>query len=138
MMRENNDDGVEAFEYDGVDIESIEVHWQHPRTELENPVLLVWPHPARDKWAAEVEGDTAWVVCHTTLYEDSDGDIESHARQVNPNDAIPSCVAEALLQYDSEYGPVENVVNPYTDEYDTGNQQGASNRSTGDASLSKQ
>lgn len=108
---------VPSFEYDDIDAEQIEVHWQHPRTELENAVLLVWPNPMRDKWAAEVDDDgVAWVVCHTTLYETDDGEIEKRARTVDPNEAIPACVAYALLAYDGEYGPVETVVNPWTDE----------------------
>lgn len=107
---------MNSFEYTDVDPDEVEVHWQHPRTEIENPVLLVWPNPVRDKWAAEIDDGVAWVVCHTTLYEDGDGEIQKVSRKVNPNEPIPWCVAEALLRYDSEYGPVEEVANPYTDE----------------------
>lgn len=107
---------MKSFEYTDLDPDEVEVHWQHPRTEIENPVLLVWPNPVRDKWAAEIDDGVAWVVCHTTLYEDSDGEIEKVSRKVNPNEPIPWCVAEALLRYDSNYGPVETVANPYTDE----------------------
>lgn len=106
---------MNSFEYD-IDPDQIEIHWQHPRTEIENPVLLVWPNPVRDKWAAEVDDGVAWVVCHTTLYEDNEGEIQKVSRKVNPNEPIPWCVAEALLGYDSEYGPVEKVANPRTEE----------------------
>jgi len=106
---------MNSFEYD-IDPDQIEIHWQHPRTEIENPVLLVWPNPVRDKWAAEVDDGVAWVVCHTTLYEDNEGEIQKVSRKVNPNEPIPWCVAEALLGYDSEYGPVEEVANPHTEE----------------------
>jgi len=111
-MSENDTDRAESFEYD-IDPAQIEIHWQHPRTEIENPVLLVWPNPVRDKWAAEVDDGVAWVVCHITLYEDNEGEIQKVSRKVNPNEPIPRCVAEALLGYDSEYGPVETVANPY-------------------------
>jgi hypothetical protein len=106
---------MNSFEYD-VDPDEIEVHWQPPRTEIENPVLLVWPGMLRDRWAAEVDDGVAWVVCHTTLYEDNEGEIQKVSRKVNPNEPIPWCVAEALLGYDSEYGPVEEVANPHTEE----------------------
>lgn len=106
---------VESFEYD-LDPDDIDIHWQHPRMEIENPVLLVWPHPVRDKWAAEVDDGVAWVACHTTLYEDSDGEIQKVSRMVNPNEPIPWCVAEALCRYDGEYGPVEEVANPHIEE----------------------
>lgn len=106
---------MNSFEYD-IDPDQIEIHWQHPRTEIENPVLLVWPNPVRDKWAAEVDDGVAWVVCHTTLYEDNEGEIQKVSRKVNPNEPIPWCVAEALLGYDSEYGPVEEVANPHTEQ----------------------
>lgn len=104
---------MQSFEYD-ISPEEIDVHWQHPRTAIENPVLLVWPNPLRDEWAAEIDDRAAWVVCHTTLYEQDDGSIEKTSRKVNPNEPIPWCVAEALRQYDGEYGPVKRVVNPTT------------------------
>jgi hypothetical protein len=108
--------GAPSFEYDDLNPEQIDVHWQHPRTEVENPVLLVWPNPVRDKWAAEVDDGVAWVVCHTTLFETDDGEIKKRGRTVNPNEPIPSCVAAALLAYDGEYSPVETVVNPWTED----------------------
>lgn len=115
MSREGQTSRVDSYEY-GIDPDEIDVHWQHPRTEIENPVLLVWPHPVRDQWAAEVDDGTAWVVCHMTLYEDSNDEVQKVARKVNPNEPIPWCVAEALLRYDGEYGPVESVANPHTEE----------------------
>lgn len=106
---------MKGFSYDMVP-DDIEVHWQHPRTGVEHPVLLVWPMPVRDRWAAVVDDGVAWVVSHTTLYEDADGEIEKIARYVNPNEPIPWCVAEALRRYDGNYGPVETVANPDTGE----------------------
>ena len=103
----------------------VEVHWQHPRHELEKPVLLVWPNPLRDEWAAEVVADgLAAVVCHMQLYEVEDFDpeeddeterVQKYARPVFHDDPIPGYVAEALLAYDGEYGPIDEVVNPYDD-----------------------
>lgn len=106
--------------------EQIEVHWQHPRHELERPVLLVWPNPLRENWAAEVLDDnTATVVCREVLYrEDTDdeadgrGEIQKRSEPVQPHDEIPQYVETALLDYDSEYGPIDSVMNPVntTDE----------------------
>jgi len=105
---------VESFEYD-ISPDEVKIHWQHPRMEVEHPVLLVWPNPLRDKWAAEIDDGTAWVVCHTTLYEDDEGDVDKISRRVNPNEPVPHVVAEALLQYEGNYGPVEAVANPYAE-----------------------
>jgi len=105
---------IKPIRYADVDVGDIEVHWQHPRHGLEDPVLLVWPAPVRDKWAANLSDGTAWVVCHETLYDDPQtGEVEKLSRAVNPNDPIPRCVVTALYEYDSEYGPVETVANPY-------------------------
>lgn len=99
--------------------DQIEVHWQHPRTKIENPVLLIWPNPTREEWAAEkVDVDTAVVVCRTVLYRDNDDEIQKHAERVDPLDEIPAYIEEALLNYDSNYGPVDHVVNP-VNESDT-------------------
>lgn len=96
------------------DPDDVEIHWQHPRHALESPVLLVWPGGLRDKWAAEVNDDgVAWVVSHTTLYKTDGGDVESVARSISPNEAIPEYVALTLLNYDGKYGPVEKVANDY-------------------------
>jgi hypothetical protein len=98
-------------------VESIEVHWQHPRHQLENPVLLVMPHPTREQWAVEVLDDqSAVVVCRRVLWKDSDGEIRKHAERVDPLDEIPGYIEEALLNYDLNYGPVEDIVNPVNDE----------------------
>ncbi|APX98643.1 hypothetical protein [Natronorubrum daqingense] len=120
-------DGSEQFE--SVDQDQIEVHWQHPRTELELPLLLVWPSPVVDEWAAVVENGVATVVCHEWLVEieiggdtnvdgDRETEIQKRAEEWGEDEAIPGYVAEALLEYDSEYGPVHTVANPYTLESD--------------------
>lgn len=104
-----------------VDPDSIEVHWQHPRTELEAPLLLVWPHPVRDEWAATVDNGVATVVCHEWLVEvdsddpDEDTEVQKRAQEWGADEEIPTCVAEALLDYDDSmnYGPVHTVTNPY-------------------------
>lgn len=94
--------------------DQIEVHWQHPRHELENPVLLVWPNQLRDEWAAEVRAEgVAGVVCHMQLYETDDDEIKKLAKSVGPDEHIPEYVAKALLDYDGKYGPIDEVVNPY-------------------------
>lgn len=96
----------------------IEVHWQHPRTELELPLILVWPSPAIDEWAATIENGTATVVCHEWLVDVAEGDemeIEKRSEEWGADEKIPAYVAEALLRYDSEYGPVERVANPHPD-----------------------
>jgi hypothetical protein len=99
------------------EVESIEVHWQHPRHELENPVLLVMPHPTREQWAAEIlDDETAVVVCRRVLWKDSDGEIQNYAEEVGPLDEIPGYIEEALLDYDLNYGPVDEVVNPVNEE----------------------
>ena len=99
--------------------EQVEIHWQHPRHEAENPVLLVWPNPLRENWAAEIlEKNRAVVVCRTVLWEDNDGEIQKYAEAVDALDEIPAYVEEALLEYDSNYGPVDHVVNQ-TRESDT-------------------
>ncbi|WP_440767547.1 hypothetical protein [Natronorubrum sp. DTA7] len=106
--------------FEPVEQDQIEVHWQHPRTELELPLLLVWPSPVVDEWAAVVENGVATVVCHEWLVEiEIDGDVEEteiqkRAEEWGKDEEIPGYVAEALLEYDSEYGPVNTVANPYT------------------------
>ncbi len=103
------------FEED-ISQEQIEVHWQHPRTELELPLLLVWPNPMIDEWAATIENGTATVVCHEWLVdagEDDETEIEKRAEEWGAEEKIPTYIAEALLRYDGEYGPVERVANPH-------------------------
>ncbi|ELY68909.1 hypothetical protein [Natrinema versiforme] len=100
-----------------VEQDQIEVHWMHPRTQLENPVLQVWPNPTREEWAAEVtEPETAVVVCRTVLWKDSDGEIQKYAERVGPLEEIPAYVERALLEYGSEYGPIKDVVNPVRED----------------------
>lgn len=102
----------------------IEVHWQHPRHDLENPVLLVWPNSLRENWAAEViDDDGAKVVAREVLIEVDDGDcgteIEKHTERVDLcGDTIPQYVEQALLEYTGNYGPVNRVINQ-TDEGQT-------------------
>ena len=97
----------------GPEVEHVEVHWQHPRHELENPVLLVQPHPTREQWAAEILDDqAAVVVCRRVLWKDNEGDIRKYAERVDPLDEIPGYIEDALLDYDLNYGPVDDVVNP--------------------------
>jgi len=82
-------------------------------------VLLVWTNPLRENWAAEVLDDnTAKVVCREVLYReetddpDETGEIKKRAEPVQSHDEIPQYVETALLDYDSEYGPITSVVNP--------------------------
>jgi hypothetical protein len=96
----------------------IEVHWQHPRTELELPLLLVWPSPVNDEWAAIVDRGVATVVCHEWLFKTDDGDINKRAEEWGTAEPIPGYVAEALLAYDGEYGPGNSVRNPTWDSDD--------------------
>ena len=96
--------------------DEVEVHWQHPRHELEKPVLLVWPNPLRENWAAEVLDDgRAKVVCREVMVEvenDDGTEIEKYTERVDLcYDTIPQYVEEALLAYDSNYGPVSEVIN---------------------------
>lgn len=105
---------LQPIRYAGVDADDIEVHWQHPRHGMEDPVLLVWPMPVRDKWSANLSDGKVWIVCHETLYDDpATGEVEKLSRAVNPNEPIPRCVAMALYDYEGEYGPVDTVSNPY-------------------------
>lgn len=97
--------------------DQIEVHWQHPRTELELPLLLVWLHPVRDQWAAVVDNGVASVVCHEWLADVSDDDsderdIQNRAEEWGREETIPESVRQALLDYEGEYGPVTDVTNP--------------------------
>lgn len=102
-----------------IEQDQVEVHWQHPRHELERPALLVCPNPLREQWAAEIDDKkNAVVVCRMVLWETSDGEIEKHAEPVDPLDEVPGYVHEALMDYDSEYGPVEDVINPVASEDD--------------------
>lgn len=104
-----------------VDPDQIEVHWQHPRTALELPVLLVKPHPTRNRWAAVVENGVASVVCHKQLIEveTEDGSkIVSCAAEIGREETVPDHVAEALLAYEGTYGPVHTVTNDHDDQDD--------------------
>ncbi len=119
MSQNTSSTNPESLSRDSISQDEIEVHWQHPRHNLEHPVLLVWPNPLRENWAAEVLDDnTAQVVCREVLYReettDSEerGEIQKHAESVYPHEEIPQYVERALLDYDSEYGPIESVVNP--------------------------
>lgn len=95
------------------EIAQVHIHWQHPRHELENPLLLVDPGPSRVTWAAEIiSPGRAEVVCREELYQDDDGEIQKRAEYVEADDEIPLYLEEALLDYDSNYGPVDEVVNP--------------------------
>ncbi|WP_436348828.1 hypothetical protein [Natronorubrum sp. FCH18a] len=113
--------------FEPVEQDQIEVHWQHPRTELELPLLLVWPGSVVDEWAAVVENGVATVVCHEWLVEieidgnesDEETEIQKRAEEWGKDEEIPGYVAEALIEYDSEYGPVHTVANPYTLEDET-------------------
>lgn len=96
--------------------EQVEVQWQHPRHELEQPVLLVWPNPLRENWAVEVLDDGwAKVVCREVLVEvetDDGTEIEKYSERVDLcYDTIPKYVEQALLAYEGNYGPVEGVIN---------------------------
>jgi len=96
--------------YDGT---QVEIHWQHPRHELENPVLRTNPMASRVWWAAEIiSHGTAEVVAKIELYRDDEGEIQKRGEPVEPDDEIPLYLSEALLDYDSNYGPVEEIVNP--------------------------
>lgn len=102
-----------------VEQDQIEVHWMYPRTQLENPILQVWPNPTREEWAAEVvEPGVAAVVCRTVLWKDNDDEIQKHAERVDPLDEIPAYVERALLEYDSNYGPIDDVVNQVNEDDD--------------------
>lgn len=104
---------------ENVEQDQIEVHWMHPRTQLENPILQVWPNPTREEWSAEVvEPETAAVVCRTVLWKDNDDEIQKYAERVDPLDEIPAYVNRALLEYDSNYGPIDHVVNPVNEDDD--------------------
>lgn len=98
--------------------ENVEVNWKHPRHGLERPVLVVWPNPLREEWAAEVlDNNRAKVVVREVMIEvESDGDedttIEKHSESVDLCfDTIPQYVEQALLNYEGEYGPVDEVIN---------------------------
>lgn len=118
-VNDNDNDNSTDVETD-VDQDSIEVHWQHPRTELELPLLLVWPSPVVDEWVATIENGVATVVCHEWLEDVGDEKevIEKRAEEWGTDEPIPTYVAEALLSYDGNYGPVLEVMNPY-DEPET-------------------
>lgn len=106
-----------SIDEDTVSQNQIEVHWQHPRHDLENPVLLVWPNPLRENWAAEIiDEDGAKVVAREILVEVDDGDggteIKKHTERVDLcGDTIPQYVEQALLEYTGNYGPVNRVIN---------------------------
>lgn len=117
---------ADELDYEEQDVpqDQISVHWMHPRTELELPVLAVWPGPVVDQWAAEVDPEgRATVTVHEWLEDVSDDDadereIEKFAEPVEPEDAIPRYLADALRSYDGEYGPVTDVVNPVVEDAD--------------------
>lgn len=112
----------DAVPREGLSQDQIEVHWQHPRHELEKPVLLVWPNPLRENWAVEVLDDNrAKVVVREVMIEvetaDGGSEIEKHTEQVDLcYDTIPQYVEDALLTYDGQYGPVEQVINEVDSE----------------------
>jgi hypothetical protein len=111
------------YEDEDVEQDQIEVHWQHPRTELEQPLLLVWPHPVLDQWAAELEDGTATVTVHEWLVDVADDpektEVEKRAEAVEADDEIPAYLADALLEFEGNYGPVSEVVNPVADDGDS-------------------
>jgi len=97
--------------------DQVEVHWQHPRHDLENPVLLIWPNPLRENWVAEVVGERrARVIARKVLVEeehDGETEIESYTEPVSQyRERIPQYVEQALLEYEGEYGPIDSVANP--------------------------
>jgi len=107
---------TDASPQDKVNQEQVKVQWQHPRHELEKPVLLVWPSPLRENWAAEVLDDSrARVVCREVLVGVGTGEsteIEKYTERVDlPYDTIPQYVECALLDYDGNYGPISEVIN---------------------------
>lgn len=67
-----------------VEQDQIEVHWMHPRTQLENPVLKIWPNPTREEWSAEVLEDVdsghmeyvLWDPTHTERWQYHEIDLE--------------------------------------------------------------
>ena len=105
-----------------VEQDQVQVQWQHPRHDLEQPILLVWPNPLRENWAVEVlDDDRAKVVAREILVEvvDEDGnrEIEKHTEAVDVcYDTIPQYVEKALVNYDGNYGPVDSVLNEVDSE----------------------
>ena len=113
-MADDSTDALDEIERN-VPVDQIEVHWLHPRTELELPLLLVWPGSVVDEWAATVENGVATVVCHEWLADVGEGDeteVEKRAEEWGPDEPIPEYVADALLEYEGNYGPVTSVANP--------------------------
>ena len=89
------------------------VHWMHPRHELERPVLHVHAGGLSEIWSAEVKTkyNSAFFVAKKVLYEDNDGDVQSTTEQIYPRERVPGYVADALLSYEGQYGPVDEIVN---------------------------
>lgn len=53
----------------------------------------------------------AVAVCRRVLWKDDDDEIRKYAERVDALDEIPGYIAEAVLDYDSNYGPVDAIVN---------------------------
>lgn len=89
------------------------VHWMNPRHELERPVLKVHVGGLAEIWSAEVktEYNSAFFVAKKVLYEDKDGDVQSTTEKVYPQERVPGYVADALLSYKGQYGPVDELAN---------------------------
>lgn len=110
----SDDDHVFDLENEDGEAVTVEIHWQHPRHELEHPVLLILPSPSRVSWVADIiNTGVAAVVVREELYRDEEsGEVEKRAERIAESDEIPAYIADALLEYNSNYGPIDEVVNP--------------------------
>lgn len=83
----------------------IEVHHQEPRHKFEYPLLLVIGTDS--EWYIKIRDGRAIAVA---VYDFSGKELETH--RPHPCAPIPGSIAQAIEQYDGQYGDFEEILNP--------------------------